>query len=258
MAESIDLEVSDDLADCYDLLVDWPNRLSNERGFFLRLFEQYAVQRIVDVACGTGHHAAMFYSWGLDVEGADISAAMLNQCRELHGESTRLRWVRRSFLDLQSHPAVADAVVCLGNSLSLCANPNEAQAAIRAMAHMTRPSGIGIVQVLNPASIPEGPTTWQKVRRARLQESAKILIKGLHRDGEHGLIEILEIDLTSEPLNWRARSMKFLCLNRVEIESMIRAAGGEVVAIQGSYAGEPFDASKSGDLIITWRQTHCG
>ena len=60
----------DDLTDVYEAMIDWPKRLNAETPFFRRLFEQHNVKRVADVACGTGRHAAMYHSWGLEVEGS--------------------------------------------------------------------------------------------------------------------------------------------------------------------------------------------
>jgi SAM-dependent methyltransferase len=65
------------LTDVYEALIDWPKRLAHEEAFYRRLFERVGARSVADVACGTGHHAAMFHSWGLRVEGSDISLQMI-------------------------------------------------------------------------------------------------------------------------------------------------------------------------------------
>jgi hypothetical protein len=57
----------DDLTDLYEAMIDWPKRSANEAPFFRRLCEHSIVRRVADVACGTGRHADMFRSWGLEV-----------------------------------------------------------------------------------------------------------------------------------------------------------------------------------------------
>ena len=71
----------DDLADVYEAMIDWPKRLAHEEPFYRRLFERLGARSVLDVACGTGRHAAMFHSWGLRVEGADLSPAMIDRAR---------------------------------------------------------------------------------------------------------------------------------------------------------------------------------
>ena len=92
----------EDLTDIYESLVDWPKRLERETPFYRELFAAQQVLTLRDVACGTGHHAAMFHRWGLQVEGLDVSATMIERAREKFGESTGLRWQVRGFERLVS------------------------------------------------------------------------------------------------------------------------------------------------------------
>jgi hypothetical protein len=61
----------DQLTDVYDAMIDWSKRLDHEGPFYRTLFERLSAKSVVDVACGTGHHAAMFHDWGLEVEASD-------------------------------------------------------------------------------------------------------------------------------------------------------------------------------------------
>lgn len=79
-------DVFNDVADVYEAMIAWPKRLANEGRFFRRLFDNGGVSRVVDVACGTGRHGAMFHSWGMDVEGADIGTSMIERARTNVGE----------------------------------------------------------------------------------------------------------------------------------------------------------------------------
>ena len=51
-------EVFGDLADVYEAMIDWPKRLAGEGPFYRRLFGRHGVRSVIDVACGTGRHAA--------------------------------------------------------------------------------------------------------------------------------------------------------------------------------------------------------
>ena len=69
------------VADIYDVMIDWPKRLAHEGPFFRRLFQRADARRVLDAACGTGRHAALMHSWGLEVEAADISPAMIARAK---------------------------------------------------------------------------------------------------------------------------------------------------------------------------------
>ena len=111
-----------DLTDIYDAMIDWPKRLAHEGPFYRQLFERHGVRSVIDVACGTGRHAAMFRSWDLRVEGADISPAMIDRARAAFGEPAGLRWAVRGFDEPIAPAEPFDAAVCVGNSLPLAAD----------------------------------------------------------------------------------------------------------------------------------------
>ena len=69
----------DDLAEVYEAMIHWPNRPANEEPFYDDLFDRAGVRSVLDTACGTGRHAAMFHCWGLRVEGTDISPKMIER-----------------------------------------------------------------------------------------------------------------------------------------------------------------------------------
>ncbi|MCC6123716.1 MAG: class I SAM-dependent methyltransferase [Pirellulales bacterium] len=160
-----------DLTDFYEAMIDWPKRLANEEPFYRHWFEKIGAGRIIDVACGTGRHAAMFHDWGLQVEGADLSPAMIARARANFGEDERLRWVVRGFeqpiqFDGENKKSF-DAALCVGNSLALAPNVETVRRAIRQMFAAVRPGGIVVVHVLNLWLLPDGPCIWQKCKKIK-------------------------------------------------------------------------------------------
>src|SRR5580765_1575561 len=122
-----------DLTDIFESIIDWPKRLANEGPFYRRLLERIGVKSVVDVACGTGHHAAMFHSWHLQVEGADISPNMIARAHERFGEPPGLHWALRGYDQHIQSENPFDVAVCVGNSLALAPNNATAHETIRQM-----------------------------------------------------------------------------------------------------------------------------
>jgi SAM-dependent methyltransferase len=256
----------DDFAGAYEAMIDWPKRLAHEEPFYRRLFERLGIRSVIDVACGTGHHAAMFHSWGLRVEGADLSPAMIDRARATFGQPQGLHWTVRAF-DQPVEPAEPfDAAICVGNSLALAPDAATAERAIRQMLGAVREGGAIVVQVLNLWRLSDGPCLWQKCRRIgdcpnfRLGENGTVpldaasptnclILKGVHRCGDRGYVELIVTDLSGDAA-MRSESTPFLGLEAADLERMASTAGAKKVAIFGGYQGQPYDRQQSVDLVV--------
>lgn len=239
----------------YDALIDWDRRLAREAPFYRRLFDEAGVRHVLDAACGTGRHAAMFHSWGLNVTGADVSPQMIEFARGLHGSSPGLRWVLHSFDAPHDPPASFDAAICVGNSLAIAPDANTAANVIRAIAHSLRPGGVLVLQTLNLQRIAEGPVVWQKCRRLIDEHGDRILLKGVHRIGRRGFVEVAELALTGDGnVTPRYRSAPLTGFARDELVAMAAEAGLERIETFGDYERHPFDAAASQDLILVGRR----
>ncbi|MGA2035224.1 MAG: class I SAM-dependent methyltransferase [Thermoguttaceae bacterium] len=243
----------DDLTDVYEVMIDWPKRLTHEAPFFRTWFERVGAGRVLDAACGTGRHAAMFHGWQLCVEGADISPKMIERARAVFGEPDGLRWVVRGFQQPVESAEPLDAVLCVGNSLALAADAATAARAVRQLLLALRPGGVLIVQVLNLWHLPDGPCVWQKCRRHSLPQGESLIVKGVHRCGGRGYVELLVAAAAGEPL-WQADSVPFLGLERADLERMAADAGAAEIQFFGGYESQPYDRQTSVDLILVARK----
>lgn len=241
------MPIFEDLTDVYDAMIDWPKRLANEGPFYRRLFEQHNVQSVVDVACGVGRHAAMFHSWGLRVEGADISPSMIDRARAAFGEPAGLTWTVRGF----DQPIIAskpfDAAICVGNSLPLAADMATVQRAIDQMLASVRVGGLVILHALNLWRLPDGPCAWQKCCRRSLPQGDVLIVKGVHRSGTRGYVELIVVKVDEENTPLQTESVPFLGLELVDFQSLTHKADVEIF---GGYQNQPYDRQASIDLLV--------
>ncbi len=244
----------DDLADVYEAMIDWPKRLANQAPFFRRRFDEVQARSVLDVACGTGHHAAMFHSWGLRVEGADASPRMIEGCRARFGESERLRWVLRRFDQPVDSPEPFDVVLCVGNSLALAPDLAAAGRAVAAMFGAVQPGGAVVVQVLDLWHLPDGPCVWQKSVRTALPCGPTLAIKGVRRCGERGYVDLVLADPAGGPLR-HAESVPLLGLPAAVLSEMARSAGASTIVFFGDYHEQPYLESASADLVMVARRS---
>jgi SAM-dependent methyltransferase len=235
----------------YEVLVDWPRRLAREEPFYRRLFDSVGVERVLDVACGTGHHAEMFHSWGLAVEGADASEAMIEHCRARLGESDTLRWVVRSFAEPCDRVGEFDAAICVGNSLALAEDMSIVEKAVGAMLGSLRPGGVCLIHVLNLWRLDEGSVYWQKQMRVSDERGDRVVLKGVHRVGARGFVEFGEVDLDGAG---QFDSSTILAIEADELRAMAAAAGGCEFQFFGGYNNEPYGRATSVDLIMACRR----
>jgi SAM-dependent methyltransferase len=238
------------LAGLYDALIDWPRRLANEEPFYRQLFDQIGAHRVLDVACGTGRHAAMFHSWGLRVDARDASPQMIDRCRELHGESDSLRWTVRAFDEASDASAAYDVVTCVGNSLALAPNLETAGRAVRAMLAAVRPGGVCVLHVLNIWHLPDGPCVWQKCKRITLAGAEYIVFKGVHRVGARGFVELAVAEHTGDTVTPHSDTTPLLGLDREYLAYAAREAGAAATRCYGDYQHAPYDRERSVDLIV--------
>jgi SAM-dependent methyltransferase len=240
------------LTDIYEAMIDWPKRLAAEEPFYRHWFRQAGVKRVVDVACGTGHHAAMFHDWGLEVEAADISPAMIERAEAGFGEPAGLHWAVRGFDEPIPAAGSWDAVVCVGNSLALAPGRAAALRAVMRMMEALRPGGVLLVQVLNLWRLPDGPCVWQKCHRVQLPRGDVLILKGVHRCDRRGYVELAVADPNGGPL-LAHESPQFLGLEEAELGKAMRLAGAAEVQYFGGYAEQPFDREESIDLVMVAR-----
>jgi SAM-dependent methyltransferase len=243
----------DDLSAVYEAIIDWPKRLANEAPFFRRLVERCGARRVLDTACGAGHHAAMFHRWGLEVEGADLSPAMVTRARTMFGEPQGLRFVVRSFTVPVESTEPWDLVVCVGNSLALAPDEARVEAAVVQMLAATKPGGAVALQVLNLWQLPDGPCRWQKFRRLTLGHGELWVAKGVHRSGNRGYVDLLVAPLDASAAAPYTESIPFLGLEAEGLESILKRAGAREIQWFGGYQESRYDRAQSTDLLVVAR-----
>jgi len=244
--------------DVYEALVDWPRRLDHEGPFYRRFFDSGGVRRLVDVACGTGHHAALFHRWGVTVEGSDISGEMIQRARALHGQREMLHWVVRGFEEPIAAQPPFDAAVCVGNSLALAGTVEAAQRVIGRMLAAVRPGGLIVVQVLNLWSMPDGPCRWQKCFRMKGRQGDLLVVKGAHRSGGSGFVNLIVAPL-DQPAKMESESVCLVGLDAEVFERAARDNGATRIEFHGGYDGQAYQRESSTDLIlVAWRNPEQG
>ena len=142
-----DQGIRGELADLYDVFVDWPGRLSREMPGLRGELDAIDARRVLDVGCGTGRHVHALREAGYEAMGADVSGEMLDQAAALtgHGE-----WFHPWPLGQTPPPSLTeaapfDAITCLGNVWPQVTPDAEVRAAAEALRMLLHPGGLLLI-----------------------------------------------------------------------------------------------------------------
>jgi SAM-dependent methyltransferase len=245
----------DALAADYDRFVDWPGRLAHELPFLTSLFQDHGVHRVLDAACGTGHHAIALTSQGYQVMGADLSGAMIQRAREnafAHG-------VEASFVvaGLGGFAALGetfDAAICLGNSLPHLLSAPAVTGALVDLAAVLRPGGLLVIQNRNFDRV------WVRQERFMPPQSYHddsgewLFVRFYDYRDETVDFNMVRLQRTGDGWSQDVESTKLRPIFRDDLAASLATAGMSEIACYGSYDGSAFDPDGSGDLVSVSRR----
>jgi SAM-dependent methyltransferase len=238
-------------------MVDWDTRIRRESPLFQRVFQSVYAKRVLDAACGTGHHACQFARWGLEVCGSDISEERVKKSIHLAGTlNLPVDFRRTSFDELSKvFDRPFDAAVCTGNSLSAAGKRSIAAAGIAEMYKVIRPGGAVLLQVLNYDLFPPGESVYgEPIARERLGQNY-IFLKAFRRAGTTCELDVVALE--QGPTSAWTRTVfkdRLLVLDEVSLIEMVEKVGFSKLKLYGDYDTSPFDRKVSRDLILVARR----
>ena len=243
----------------YDRFVDWDKRLNREGPFFRLLFAEHETRSLIDVGCGTGRHAVLFASWGLDVTGVDPDPAMLATARAYAAEQgSSARFAEGGFGGVAALGLpLADAVTCTGNALPHVNGLDGLRAAVRDFAAIMKPGGVVVLSLLNhdrligqrirsiaPVVRDDDEGTWVFLRIMDYVEGGiRFDFATVHRP-----VGGWEND---EPWDVVSRRSLHTALPSSLLVGELEAAGFGSVRLFGDHTGKAFDPAKDETVIVT-------
>jgi SAM-dependent methyltransferase len=221
----------------YDLVyADKP--YAAEARFILRELEQHLGRRprtLLDIACGTGRHAAEFAAAGIEVTGVDINEQLLEHARD---SSPGIGFVKQDMTELDLGDTRFEAITCLFDSIGYPQLNESVIATLRAARHHLTADGVLAVEFLNaPAMImhsaPLRVRRWDtadggellRISETRLDLAAQVM------HVEYELVE-LSADGTFEHFRER-QSNRFFSVP--EMGALMAAGGLELRAAIAAY-----------------------
>jgi len=221
---------------------------AKERQFYSQLFTEHGVRTVLDCACGTGRHCYLFSKMGYDVQGSDISAAMLAQaCANFKEADIHVTLTQCDFRELEKYFIQKfDAVVCLTTSLPHLHEDNDLVKALVSMKAVLTDRGIVVVD--------QGTThsSLKPERRFELVVDNKDFSRVFVKEIKDRLqtIHILDISHGIPETRLEHHKVTYRILLDTDYERLFSQAGYQQTQIVGDWDRSPYEPATSKRLIV--------
>lgn len=222
-------------------------------------------QPALDAGCGTGRLLIPFLQAGIDVDGCDVSADMLDFCREKaerEGLSPRLYQTTLHELDL---PRRYETILACG-VLGIGTTRQQDFAALQRFYEHLNPDGLLLMDHFLPYSDAKEWTLWQKTSRSQLPEEWPTAMRKAAPDQGTGY-KLFSRIVAFDPLEQRVtREMRALSWDRGQLVAeeeytlvenlyfcnelcqLLERAGFTIEAIRAAYMKR--EATADDDVIV--------
>ncbi len=233
----------------YDAVIDWPGRLEREGPFYRGVFERHQVRTVLDVACGSGHHAALFASWGLEVTACDPSEAMLGAARAQFGDRG-IEWLNAEMGRITAQVGRRfDAITCLGNSYPHLLSEKEAQGALDDFAQSLREGGALIIQTLNYAQMMASNQRFAGPAVLGEGQHERFLVRLWDLGRREAMFHLLRLARGEQGWEMQVASTPQRPTFRADLERQLEAGGFGRVEFYGAFDGSAYEETQSGQLV---------
>lgn len=239
----------------YRRFVAWESRIQREMPFFRRLFDPVRPGPLLDLACGTGEHAAALTEAGFELTALDISPGMLARAREAF---PHIPLVNADMAHSPLAPAGSFAgAYCLGNSLAILLEDEQIRSTLAALRAALAAGAPFLIQILNYTRIRELGIRHLPLN-FRPSDDGEILYLRILDPIDDRRIRFEVLSLERQPPEGESRivavnSRIMRSLREEEVSSFLREAGFEEVTLLGDFAGAPYEPLESNDLIVVAR-----
>ncbi len=241
----------DDLGQKYDSMIRWKSRLERETPFLQRLFSENRIKRVLDLACGTGHHALMFRKWGCEVVGYDGSNALLEVARaNVTEDDDGIQFVEGLFEELgEKVQGPFDAVLSLGNSLPHLQSISELRKLMAGVHTLLRPGGVFVFQNRNYDRLLKTRERFLLPTTHRSSGNEQLYFRFNDFEGNKVRFNIVHFRQVNEGWVHDIYSTELTPWRHAEVEQELKNAGFSANDFYGDFSGTPFDAETSPDLV---------
>ena len=239
------------LADEYDSMTSFKQRLIKEEPLFRSLVEKYRIKTALDAGSGTGVHSLLLAQSGVEVTAVDVSQKMLQLLSaHAHEKKIKVKTVKADFLNLPKkiHDKF-DAVFCMGNSLVHAKTRRELKIILSNFHKLLSPYGILFIQILNYDRIISKREIIQSIK----ESGGKYFIRFYGFAKDHIDFNLLTIEQKGEILRHRIQTIKLRPIIQKEILGLLKDVGFKKIESLDGLNGNKFSINTSRDLLIVIR-----
>lgn len=223
----------------------YPHRdLESARVEVAWLIDQGVAGRTLDLCCGFGRHSLALLEKGVDVIGLDLSADLLSQAKNLDGgEALAGRLVRGDVRHLPFADRSVDSLVNLFSSFGYFGEEGD-RGVLDEISRVLRPGGRLVMDLMNPDRIRAG-----LVPESRTERDDFVLLESrrLEDGGQRVTKQVRIVNVDGRERSWK----EDVRLYSPELMAHLLAERGiSVERVAGSFAGEPFQADSTRQLLI--------
>ena len=243
----------DELGEGYEQMINWDARIKREGAFFRSLFEERDTQSVLDIACGTGHHAIAFARWGLSAAGCDISAEMLRLAERNASEAgAAVNFFEAGFADVDKKIEARkfDAVICIGNSLPHLLSQRELDSAMRSIKRVIAPGGVFVSQIRNYARILRDNLRFMPPASVEYGGKEYVFLRMLDIHGPKSIdFNIVRMARESEKWTHTVQTTRLRPITKTHMNNALERAGFKKIRHYSDYSLTRFGVNKTLDLI---------
>jgi len=246
----------DTLSADYDRFVDWEGRLAQEMPFFEKLLAEHSVRRVLDVACGTGHHAIALAQRGYKVLGTDISEGMVSHARQNAAVvGVTATFLQAGFGELaRSVKEPYDALLCLGNSLPSLLSEDALNGALADMAGVLAPGGLLVVQNLNYDRVWPQRERFMPLQTYHQSDEEWLFFRFVDFNPETLTFNMVILHKNGTAWSYRAEATELRPIFKEDLERLLEQTGLASMDSYGDYRFSPYQQNASSDLIFVARK----
>jgi len=245
----------DDISLAYDNTTEWDARLSREMPFLLALIGKPEKKRVLDIACGSGHHTVALAAQGSQVIGLDMSRTMI-RAAEKHAETNKAKptFIVADMIDVDSVVEGSfDLIFCLGNSLALLHDIDSVRQLIKTIYDRLNNRGSFVAQVLNFEEIHWTGFRNFPMKTGRLSDETEVTFSRMfeHTDYPDSSTLIMSVfRKTNDEWISEVSTQKVLNLNYNQMNDVLSTAGFTRVEFFSDYNESPFERKASRNMVI--------